>query len=942
MYPLLILREELVCLVILLFLQLNSRFYQMGKDSRSFFRLNLFATGHVIFDIVTVLTVNRLDAVPHWLNWGAHVVFYLFAILFSYEFFCYTAELCLSRAALRRVRLFGIVPPVLYVFLLPLLPIVYLSGKGTNYSLGTAAFVGYGIALLYLLCSIVLICTHSKKLSASVKTALLPMLFIMISAELVQIAVPELLFTGGALTIVMVGFFFSLENPTDVFRRKVQIDALTGVGSRHSYESDIREIERRYAQGKRNTYCIVFCDINGLRAVNNLHGHLEGDNYISSIAQVLQQELQSADKLYRMGGDEFMAIYQDQPEETIRKEICRVHEACEILSAQRNYPVSVAIGYAISGGKYRTIREVLKVADYLMYKDKAEMKKQKVFPAQVAAPTLNIIGLTDRIFDAFALADERSQPFLCNLETGVVRISPRWMEQFDLPGEFFDDFPDIWAERIHPDDREAVQDDLKAVYLGKKTFHEMEYRVLTADGEYVVCSSRGSVLHGKSGEPDLFAGAFVNHGIAERIDPVTGLHNDRALAERVETLISQREAAVIMRISIVSFDRVNMLYSYSQGNELLCQFSSAVQRILPEGGALYRMEGTKFVLCLPGASRTDAEALYQKIQNVARHEIRMPFSLIPLRVAGGAFLLDSDFQGTLPSIRSSLIYAHEQSKNEQRGRLVFYDGGEQDGDLGDYRLLTAVHQDAISWKNGFFLRYQPIARVSTGDIVGAEALLRWQNTFYGEVSPGRFIPWLENDPCFYELGSSILRSALLDAKKCFSRVPSFLLNVNITVQQLQNENFRSMVLTTLKETDYPARQLCLELPERCRELDPDFLEQEIRFFRSHGIRIALDDIGTGSVSFGLLLRLPIDELKLDKRFVQKLPTRQTNQIFVRSIVDSASTLHQRVCFEGVEDPSTYAYLKQYSDSLFQGYLCSRPLRLEEFLDLLDGKSPLQE
>lgn len=152
MYPLLIVREEIVCLILLIFLGINARYYKMGKDNGSFQRMLVYAIGHVVFDIITVLTVNNPDKVPAWFNYAAHVVFYLFAILFAHEFFCYVIALSSYEKRIQKaVRIFG-------------------------FSL----------------------------LAPHVRLALIPMLTVMVVAECIQIAVPELLITGGAATVVAV------------------------------------------------------------------------------------------------------------------------------------------------------------------------------------------------------------------------------------------------------------------------------------------------------------------------------------------------------------------------------------------------------------------------------------------------------------------------------------------------------------------------------------------------------------------------------------------------------------------------------------------------------------------------------------------------------------------------------------------------------------------
>ena len=927
MNPLLILREEIVCLFILLFLLANALAYKMGRDSGSFLRLALCAMGHVVFEILVVLAMNPPGRVGDGMNRLFHAFFYLFAVLFAYEFFCCTVRLGFgSRVSLRRARRWGLLAVLVYAAALPFLPLYYLKGSGIRYGMGPFIAVSFAVAMLYFVASAVILLLRRWRIPRQVKLALLPLLLAMMVTEGLQWVVPELFFSGGALTIVTVGFFFALENPADFFRQKIQVDALTGVKSRYCYETDIRQVEQRYREGGRQSYAVVFCDINNLKAVNNLYGHLEGDQYISAIAGILTQEMKSAERVYRMGGDEFMALYHHQPESVIQREIQAVHEACRVLSREKEYPVGVAMGYAASGSGYRSIREVLKVADYRMYKDKAEQKAQ--LTRYTEGDQGSVIRLTDRLFDAIAqAAGDRCCPFLYNMETNMARISPFWVEQFGLPGEFLYDFPVTWLEWLHPEDRERYQQDLRQMLSGKSSGQTQEYRARNRAGEYVACTCRSYVLRGKSGESDLLVGVLVNHGITDRLDPVTGLAWDEDLGDRVRTLRQRGDRAVLMKLGVQDFSRVNMLYGYAGGSDVLRQLADWIRALLPSGGELFRSEGPRFTLCLPGGDRETAEKLYQDICAAAEGELRLGVSLVPLHLAGAAYLLSAG-EETI-SIRSGLLCALEESRHQRQGALVFF------GEEGqDYRLLSRIHQDAVEERKGFLLRYQPIIRVGDGRTVGAEALLYWQDGLWGQVGPSRFLPWLENDPCFFELGFWILRQAVSDAREMLALYPDFVLNVNITVGQLQRRDFLPKTLEILRQEGFPPGRLCLELTERCKELDTDVLCRAIEAFRKEGVRLALDDLGTGSASFGLLLRLPIQEIKMDKSFVGEIPWKRPNRIFADAAVQAAKGMDYAVCFEGVEDRETYEYLKNYGDVLCQGYYFARPLLAEGMLQRL--------
>ena len=180
---------------------------------------------------------------------------------------------------------------------------------------------------------------------------------------------------------------------------------------------------------------------------------------------------------------------------------------------------------------------------------------------------------------------------------------------------------------------------------------------------------------------------------------------------------------------------------------------------------------------------------------------------------------------------------------------------------------------------------------SAGVIKGMEALIRWELEPYGVVSPGIFMEWLEQDPCIFDLGNWIIRTALSDIKRLRRDHPDFFVNVNIAAAQLERKEFRDSVLSIIKETNSTPDELCLELTERCRDLDVNFLKNEVNFFRSHGIKIALDDFGTGNSSLSLALELPFDELKVDS--ICKTASYSVNLVHVRLNIYSTGAYLKR-------------------------------------------------
>lgn len=541
--------------------------------------------------------------------------------------------------------------------------------------------------------------------------------------------------------------------------------------------------------------------------------------------------------------------------------------------------------------------------------------------------------LDTRTFKAFSETSKNQYIYLCNMQTNVSRWSKNAVEYFGLPDEYIADVEKVWAEYIHPDDRQAFIDDIADVLSGKKKRHEMEYRARNKDGSYVACICKGMVLKGADGEPDLFAGTIINNGIIDNIDHNTGLGNIYDFMDAARTLLEEKVPAGILQAGFNHFGEVNDIYGYSFGNAVLKEFGQRVKAYLGGSGRVFRMDGAKFAVFMYDMTQRQAKEIFAYMQDVAKNEIVINNVNISLSLSGGVVLVDS-YTNSEHSILASVAYAFEKSKIEKHGELVFFDNSIQGIDKERIELMNAIRQSVIKNCSGFYLCYQPLVSDTDGKTIGMEALIRWKQDIYGEISPGLFIPWLENDTCFFELGNWIMRQALTDGKKIVDAYPDFIVNVNVSYTQLERSDFRSAVLNILKETGFPPQNLCIELTERCSNLNIDFLREELSFFRSYGIKIALDDFGTGSSSLNLLRELPIDCLKIDRTFIANIQTNDIDQAIVESVVQCAGKFGINICIEGVENKQISDFVKKYKAGTHQGYFYSRPVRIEEFVEML--------
>lgn len=370
------LRSEVVCLITLLLLLWYSSIHGFYDTGKRYTALNLLAIGHVVFDIITVITVNSQDTVSPLANRICHEIFYMFAILFCYMLVYFMLDMIYGIERSKKIiRVFGSIPAA-YLLAMSFLPIEYLQGNGTYYSYGPCVFAGYACAAVLFIISLILVLANMKKLSKHDRATLIPAHLIMLVAIIVQIKVPELLLTGADATLITAAVFIGIVDPVGKFKHKAYFDHMTGLRNHNCYDDDIEKIRKdmgKDATGRNLIY--VACDINGLKQINDEYGHAAGDDYIRHAARSLREALTGANAIYRTGGDEFCAIYIDKPTEQIKEEIARLRKifgtgmADSGLKAVTDRPFSLSIGY-VSALRGEDIAETAARADNMMMEEK--------------------------------------------------------------------------------------------------------------------------------------------------------------------------------------------------------------------------------------------------------------------------------------------------------------------------------------------------------------------------------------------------------------------------------------------------------------------------------------------------------------------------------------------------------------------------------------------
>ncbi len=537
----------------------------------------------------------------------------------------------------------------------------------------------------------------------------------------------------------------------------------------------------------------------------------------------------------------------------------------------------------------------------------------------------------DSLFESYSIIADDTFVFICDMKYDFSRWSKNLVESFGLPSEYMYGAGDIWEGYIHEDDRQAYHEGMDAIFAGKQAGHDMQYRAKRPDGEYDICTCRGTVLKDELGIPEYFCGSIRNHSQRSQIDTLTGLRNQYGFFSDLQSYIRNKTPIRIGMAGIGKLTEINEVYGYHAGNQILQVFGRFLMDNVANRGGTYRLDGSRFAIISTVQSEEELSQSYEEIRAYFRKGINIDGLDIILELNAGILSLD-EFNVDDQTVYSCLNFAYQDSKSNKHGDLVAFRTELTNESRKKIEMLHAIRASITKGFKGFYLLYQPVVDADTEKVIGAEALLRWKNDEYGVVPPDMFIPFIEADPLFPELGEWIIKTALDDARKIQTYLPDLKINVNLSYAQLERSDFADVVWDTIEKADYDPKNMCLEITERCRLLDMDLLRNVIVTLRAGGVRFALDDFGTGYSSIGLIKDLPFDTIKIDRSFVQHIEQDEKEKRLLNKFTEMAGIFGADVCVEGIETSGMRDIIRTYGVHSFQGYFYSKPLPIDEFID----------
>jgi diguanylate cyclase (GGDEF)-like protein len=405
-------------------------------------------------------------------------------------------------------------------------------------------------------------------------------------------------------------------------------------------------------------------------------------------------------------------------------------------------------------------------------------------------------------------------------------------------------------------------------------------------------------------------------------DPVCGLPNRIYFGERLERLIGEVRrggpSAAVFFIDLDHFKDVNDTLGHHIGDELILAVTQRLSHVMRGDDLVARLGGDEFAILTICAS--DSYSL-QAIAGRIISAVCAPYSIsghaINIGASIGIAVIDRRARDAGDILRYADMALY-RAKNEGRNRACIYDAA-MDADLSQRKLLESDLLHAIR-NDGLAAAYQPIVNASGDTMVGVEALARWTHPTAGVIPPSVFIPIAENSGLIVELGEWMLRRACLDGRNW----PGLMVAVNVSPLQFRRSDFVDVVERILKETDFDASRLELELTESTLLGNLETAELSMLRLKVIDVRFALDDFGTGYSSLLYLRRFPFDKLKIDSSFVRSIETAPDAAAIVHAVVSLGRGLGMRVTAEGVENAEQHLFLRAAGVHSMQGYRFGRP------------------
>lgn len=523
--------------------------------------------------------------------------------------------------------------------------------------------------------------------------------------------------------------------------------------------------------------------------------------------------------------------------------------------------------------------------------------------------------------------------FVLDIKNNKYVISDSAADVFPFETTEFSDAFTALKKIVYPQDYPLLEANLNEIITGQSKEHDMEYRWVGRNGKPVWISCRGQVVEDSDGKPAFLIGRISDIGKKSKIDGVTGLYREQKLKEYMERLIKQDcFEGYLLQIGIDNFKEINEKYGVAFGDEILLNLAECLRDIVQEKGGVFRMDGDEMAVLVKGCfdekKEDPAKTLYREIREKIEHLISESGHVTYYTVSAGSIYFHTGEQDVGKIIESAGFALH-QAKISGKNNCIRYSHAVYEDYVHTLDVQEELRKDIENDFHGFELYYQPVVNIAKKKILGAEALIRWHSSKFGFMSPGQFIPILEETGLIIPLGRWITKTAIEQCVKWQKAVPGFRMNVNLSFVQIKKSNALQDILSLIDTLNVDKSVLMIEVTES-GEIESSVAARVLRSFKDESIPLAIDDFGTGYSNLRYVKDMTFDLVKIDQSFIQNITNSKYDYLVVKQFTELAHSLNLTVCYEGVETEEVFRCVLDLKPDYIQGYYFSKPIPAAEF------------
>lgn len=491
-----------------------------------------------------------------------------------------------------------------------------------------------------------------------------------------------------------------------------------------------------------------------------------------------------------------------------------------------------------------------------------------------------------------------------------------------------------WTDYTHPDDVEKWQAVITQI-LASGTGYLDQQRFVRPDGTFVWTSAYVATVRGDDGQPLHYVAHLPDITDQKKTeeqrdfqglhDPLTGVANRTLLVSRLENA-KGRMKRLDTRLGVIAlnldhFKLINSSLGHDFGDELLRQVAQRLIGVIRPADSVGRVGADEFIIICEDGTGSETATLARLVLET----IREPFQHMghQLIVTASLGVVMATEESTPTELLRDAEVAVSRGKEQDGNRIEYFD--ESLRWKSERRAILMVGLRRALERDELIVYYQPIVDLTTGLMASAEALLRWNHPELGPVNPDEFIPCAEEMGLIDEIGAWVVEQACAQLALWHADGHDVTVAVNVSVLQMMAADIVQVTQKTLERTKFSGEGLCFELTESVLMDDVNYFGPTFAELKALGVRLSIDDFGTGFSSLGRLKRYPIDELKVDQGFVKGLGTDPSDTALVEAIVAMAHALHLSVTAEGIENESQLALLRVMGCQRGQGYFLARPM-----------------